>query len=184
MRRNYFSEGSTPTLEEVLETRENRVRFQEALAKKYDSHTVIAFKLNIPGPIKSNETIEKIFAVGKVDLLHTLENMESTILYEKEMKLKTGPELFLVTEHPLEEVKKSMIKLEEENALGRLYDLDVFTQEGHEIRTISRKDLGFPERRCLICGEPAKVCGRNRTHEVSEMHEKIMDLMEKEQRLK
>lgn len=183
MRRNRFSEGSQPSLEEVLQTRENRVRFQETLAVRYSPDTVISFKLNIPGPVKSNESIQKIFSVGRVDILEALTVMKCDILYGKEMNLNTGPELFLVVKASLHEVKSVMIGLEEEKALGRLYDLDVFMAKGDEIRTMSREELGFSERRCLICGKSAKECGRNRTHEISDMHEKIMEIMKAESRL-
>ncbi|MFH5836504.1 citrate lyase holo-[acyl-carrier protein] synthase [Proteiniclasticum sp. C24MP] len=184
MRSNIFTEGSRPSLEEVLHTRENRVRFQETLAVKYSPDTIISFKLNIPGPVKNNEAIGKIFSVGKADITDSLKYRGWEITYEKIMDLKTGPELFLVTRGSLVEVKKAMIILEDDMPLGRLFDLDVFMAEGKEVRTISREALGFPERRCLICDESAKVCGRSRTHEVSEMHEKIMEIMEKEKRLK
>ena len=183
MRRNLFLEGSQPSLEEVLQTRENRVRFQGTLAEKYSADTVISFKLNIPGPVKNNESIGKIFAVGRADIFEALAAMKWDILYEKEMILKTGPELFLVVKASLHEVKKVMIRLEEGKALGRLYDLDVFMAENDGIKTISREELNLTERRCLICGKSAKECGRNRTHEISEMHEKIMEIMKTESRL-
>jgi len=183
MRKNLFLEGSQPSLEEVLQTRENRVRFQETLAVRYLPDIVISFKLNIPGPVKNNESIGKIFAVGRADLLEALAAMKWDILYEKEMNLKTGPELFLVVKASLHEVKRAMIGLEEGKALGRLYDLDVFMAENDGIRTISREELNHPERKCLICGKSAKECGRNRTHEIIEMHEKIMEIMKTESRL-
>ena len=183
MRRNLFLEGTQPSLEEVLQTRENRVRFQETLAVRYSPDTVISFKLNIPGPIKNNESIQKIFSVGREDISEALTAMKCDILYEKEMNLNTGPELFLVVKASLHEVKNTMIGLEEGKALGRLYDLDVFMAKGDDIRTMSREELGFSDRRCLICGKSAKECGRNRTHEISEMHEKIMEIMKAESRL-
>lgn len=183
MRDNPFSEGSRPLLEEVLQTRENRVRFQEALAAEYALDTVISFKLNIPGPVKSNETIGEIFSLGKSDITEAIAAEGWEILYEKTMDLKTGPELFLVTRGSLMEVKRAMIRLEEEMPLGRLFDLDVFAEEGTVVRTLSREALGYPERRCLVCEKPAKVCGRNRTHEIHEMHEKIMEILEKEKRM-
>ena len=181
---NPFSEGERPPLEEVLHTRENRARFQEALAAEYAPDTVISFKLNIPGPVKSNETIGKIFSLGKSDITDALSAEGWEILYEKTMDLKTGPELFLVTRGTHAEVKSAMIRLEEETSLGRLYDLDVFAAEGTVVRTLSRENLGYAERRCLVCEQPAKVCGRNRTHEIREMHEKIMEILKKEKRLK
>lgn len=183
MGRNPFSDGNRPSLEEVLHTRENRAGFQEALAAEYAEDTVLSFKLNIPGPVKNNETIGKIFSVGHADIRAMLKARGWEILYEKTMNLPTGPELFLVTSATLLEMKKAMVVLEEEKPLGRLFDLDVFQAQGEKVGTLSREALGFPERRCLICEASAKVCGRNRTHEISEMQESIMEIMKKEKRL-
>ncbi|SVK53048.1 2'-(5''-triphosphoribosyl)-3'-dephospho-CoA:apo-citrate lyase [Acinetobacter baumannii] len=31
-------------------------------------------------------------------------------------------------------------------------------------RILSRRDIGLPARRCLLCGQPAKICARQRRH--------------------
>ena len=41
------------------------------------------------------------------------------------------------------------------------FDIDVL---GPDSVPLSRSVLGLPPRSCLICGENAKVCARNRTH--------------------
>ena len=48
------------------------------------------------------------------------------------------------------------------------------------IRAISRSDLNLPSRRCLICQEDAKVCGRSRKHSVADMQAAITHLIENE----
>ena len=73
----------------------------------------------------------------------------------------TGYEGYLVVKADGCQVKKLMIALEE-TKIGRLYDIDVLEKENTKI---SRKDLGFPERKCLLCDNPACQCvvaiGRN-----------------------
>lgn len=182
MHADLFLEGFKPALEEVLKTRENRVRFQKALAVKNPSRTVIAFKLNIPGPVKNNEAIMKIFKIGLSDLKKMLEVETIGVLYEKTIDLPTGPEAYLVADDSLLMVKKLMLLIEDESVLGRLYDLDVYRFMDDEIITLSRTDLRQKERKCLICDRPAKECGRNRTHSVEIMHRKIAELLEKENR--
>lgn len=177
-----FLEGERPELEEVLETRENRVRFQHVLVENNPSKTVIAFKLNIPGPVKNNESIMKIFKIGLADLKETLKMEHICVHYEKVMDLNTGPEAYLVVDDNILKVKKLMLVLEDESLLGRLYDLDVFGYKDDKIITLSRGDLGIETRTCLICKRPAKECGRNRTHSVEEMHGKIEELISKEKR--
>lgn len=183
MQVKYFQEGERPALEEVLRTRENRVKFQKTLAVKNPSKTVIAFKLNIPGPVKNNGSIMRIFRIGLSDLLEMLKEHSVSVLYEKIIDLCTGPEAYLVADEDILSVKMMMLILEDESLLGRLYDLDVYTFEDDELITLSRTRLGHGERKCLICHKPAKECGRNRTHSVDEMHGKIEELLRKEKRL-
>ena len=182
MQAEHLLEGERPTLDEVLKTRENRSRFQNALALKNPGMTVIALKLNIPGPVKNNDAIMKIFRIGVTDLKEILQDETVSVRYEKIIDLSTGPEAYLVADENILKVKKLMIMLEDCSILGRLYDLDVYTFEDDEIITFSRSELGHEERTCLICDRPAKECGRNRTHSVEAMHRQIADLLKKEKR--
>ena len=70
-----------------------------------------------------------------------------------------------------------MIALEE-TKIGRLYDIDVLEKENTKI---SRKDLGFPERKCLLCDNPACQCGRSRKHSIEELRKKIYGIIWEEQ---
>ncbi|HSL87013.1 MAG TPA: citrate lyase holo-[acyl-carrier protein] synthase [Bacteroidales bacterium] len=184
MQRDILKAGVKPALEEVLKTRENRARFQETLAEKYPGKTVIAFKLNIPGPVKNNKVIEDIFSIGMEDLMEELSAYKVSILYKKTVDLSTGPEAFYVADLHLYNVKKLMIHLEDEKVLGRLYDFDVFSSENDKVVTRSRGEIGYEDRKCLVCSKPARVCGRNRTHSIDEMHERIIELLQNEPRLK
>jgi phosphoribosyl-dephospho-CoA transferase len=53
-------------------------------------------------------------------------------------------------------VKRLTLELEEGLPFGRILDLDVWVREG----PVGRGDLGLPPRRCLLCGEEAKICAR------------------------
>ena len=37
-----------------------------------------------------------------------------------------------------------------------------YRRAGYAGRILSRRDIGLPERRCLLCGQPAKICARQR----------------------
>ncbi|MCC8178260.1 MAG: citrate lyase holo-[acyl-carrier protein] synthase [Cloacibacillus sp.] len=37
--------------------------------------------------------------------------------------------------------------------------------------------MGLPERRCLLCGERAKVCARLGSHPQSELREKVIRII-------
>ena len=55
---------------------------------------------------------------------------------------------------------------------------DVLEKENTKI---SRNDLGFPERKCLLCDNPACQCGRSRKHSIEELRKKIYDIIWEEQ---
>ena len=58
-------------------------------------------------------------------------------------------------------MKDIAARLENEDRLGRLFDMDVLDTNG---RKLSREELGLPERRCFVCSEPAKGCAWSRKH--------------------
>ena len=62
------------------------------------------------------------------------------------------------------------MELEEASPLGRLFDLDVSDETG---RTLSRS----ADRRCLLCSNSARVCGRSRTHSVQQLQEKTESIL-------
>lgn len=63
------------------------------------------------------------------------------------------------------QAKQMAVEAEEADGLGRLLDIDVITAAGG----VSRSDLGLSGRRCLLCGEDAKVCARSQRHPMEEL---------------
>lgn len=178
MSNNFFS-GPTIHLKGMLEARETRADRQYYLLKN-GPKTLLSLTLNIPGPVKNSQEIQ-ILAEGVVaELTQLFPGEQSQVL--SLLDIRTGPEYYqLIERNPLE-VKRQLVKIEEEHPYGRLLDLDVLVwDEGQRLKMISRKELGLPPRRCFICEEDAKVCSRNRRHTVSEMQEAICQLIEKGQ---
>ncbi|MBZ2175049.1 citrate lyase holo-[acyl-carrier protein] synthase [Schnuerera sp. xch1] len=182
-KKNIFSTGTEPSLREVLKTRENRARLEQSLVKRFLS-PVLAFKLNIPGPVKNNDIIRQVFQKGCQEIQDVLSKHQWWTLYEKLLDLKTGPEYFCVVD--IEDVK--MLKIEmiqlEESPLGRLYDIDILHTGKDGITSIERIELGFSPRKCFICKKNAKECGRNRTHSVQEMQQKLEEIILKDGSMK
>jgi holo-ACP synthase len=82
----------------------------------------------------------------------------------------TGPEALLVVDAGSRDLKEAATRLEDENPLGRLWDLDVIDPvEG----AISRRTLGLPPRRCLLCREDAHVCVRSRAHPLHKLQNAV-----------
>ena len=93
----------------------------------------------------------------------------------------TGNEFYALFALSPEVLKGQMMTFETEYPLGRLLDLDVvFLKEG-KLTGISRQDLGAAPRKCLLCGQEAKACGRSRRHSVAELQEHITTLIERNQ---
>ena len=133
--------------------------------------------LNIPGPEKVNELFEKVFYEGLEKIQNKLETEKISTEVRLVQENITGYEGYLVVKADGCQVKKLMIALEE-TKIGRLYDIDVLEKENTKI---SRKDLGFPERKCLLCDNPACQCGRSRKHSIEELRKKIYGIIWEEQ---
>lgn len=160
----------------MLAAREQRVAQQQELLAKEPKASLVSVSMNIPGPIKYTPELEKPFIEIAEEVRKSLKDffINETHYFSR----KTGLEFFLLAEISPELLKRKMIEIEENHPLGRLVDLDVLWCEDGQLKSISRQNLGFPPRKCLICQQDAKVCGRNRTHSVTEMQEKIVALIQ------
>lgn len=165
-----FDIGEAVDLLTVLDNREWRSRLQDKLKVTNYDKIVISAKLNIPGPIKNNDILQKIFMDGWQTFVAGLEcNSQYEMLFAERV---TGPEAFITVDGNLAAVKKNAILFEETYVLGRLFDIDVMAN-GQADYQLSREDLGFGPRLCLICGKPAKVCAKEQNHTLDEGYEVI-----------
>ena len=161
------------TLLEMLEARERRAARQQVLLQDYGK-TMICFTMNIAGPVKNSSLIRRGYALGKRLLRQQLEVAGIPIAYSEEIQEKTGNEaIFLLDADPLA-VKAITVEIEDQPAVGRLFDMDVLCPDG---RKVDRQELGREGRKCLICGGPAQVCARSRAHTVSELQEKTWEIL-------
>ncbi|SUB74621.1 citrate lyase holo-[acyl-carrier protein] synthase [Peptoniphilus indolicus] len=160
---NIFNDGSRPSIVEVMDRREERVYQIRQLLNS--ENCVVCLKLNIPGEVKNNDWILKVFdkAVEKIDK----KLLENGIDIEKKsvQNLKTGPEYIFSVIEDSKIIKEYMVEIEEETPIGRLYDIDVETADG----SVSRQDINKEERKCFICDKPSKICSSSRAHSVEEM---------------
>lgn len=161
-------------LDEILEAKEKRAQIQKELLNMFKA-TLISFTLNIPGAEKNNESFAKLHKKGICLLEEELKKHNVEILYKMLNNSAAGAEAFLNVDADALIVKRITVSIEENHKLGRLFDFDVFTKTGEQI---SRTDLGVSERKCLLCGENAKVCGRSRKHPVEELLNKVYELMD------
>ncbi len=160
-------------LPDMLKARERRACEQAELIKKHGL-AVISFSMNIPGEIKTGRDIEWGYEKGKNSILAVLNGCHATIVEQIEHREKTGYEFLICVDIDPLKLKKKMCRLEDDTALGRLFDIDVIGAHGEKV---SREDLSLPARKCLICDEDAFVCARSRKHPVAELKEKISSIL-------
>lgn len=173
-----FQTGQPQEIVDVLNNRDERVAYQQAVLEKYPQTTLLAIKLNIPGPIKNNEAIRAIFDAGMLRFYNALVEVTTDFTTLAQWDKPTGNELFIRTDTDALTIKKLAVDFEDHDTLGRLFDVDVMSKA--EDHSLSRADMGLPVRKCLICDRIAKDCARSRRHSVAELQAKISALYAQE----
>jgi holo-ACP synthase CitX len=139
----------------ILEDREKRAAFIHSFIAT--GKTVVSLHANIPGPRKDLK--EAYVLIGLIEPALGLEKIMGVHSYEG----NDGPcRIFVVNDTNYTKIKEKMVLIEEEHPLGRYVDLDVFGDEGPSLH---RK----APRTCYLCGKPAFVCGRAKTHNLEEL---------------
>ncbi|MDR1554141.1 MAG: citrate lyase holo-[acyl-carrier protein] synthase [Prevotellaceae bacterium] len=160
------------SLQELLESRDNRQAKQRVLIKQY-RQPLISLTVVMPGKVKRNaHTL--FLSQQAVDAIR--QKMGNVIITFNEYDLKTGYEALFVVRTNVLETKKITCLIEDEHPLGRLFDIDVITEEG---LPLSREDAGYRPRKCLLCNEDARVCIHNRAHASADIQRKIQEMIEK-----
>lgn len=165
--------GGTITLQELLAARDSRAARQRELLAQYGC-PVVSFCMNIAGPVKQSPAICRGFREGQERLSAALGAARLPVAFCEERIAATGCEALWVVDGPVQQLKEVCMEIEERDALGRLFDLDVLALGGGKL---SREDLGFPPRPCLICGQRGKGCASRRLHTVRELQEKTDDIL-------
>jgi holo-ACP synthase/triphosphoribosyl-dephospho-CoA synthase len=147
--------------QEILDSKERRVMRQKKMLTL--GNCVISFTLNIAGAIKISPLILKCFNEGLKQIECELKYRRITVQHQEQWIDKTGCEAMFSVKYDALKIKKFMVIIEESSKLGRLFDIDVLSEEGYPI---TRSELGLNSRQCLVCGFPAHQCVRGRRHDI------------------
>lgn len=169
-----FKEGPKENIAAVLAGKDARVAMQQIIFKQYPQMTLVNVNLNIPGPIKNNRYLEKIFAKGTKALSKDFTKNDLSYKLLVQWHRDTGAENFYILPAQAKKVKLVCIDFEDNSPLGRLFDADVLIKGAR--MALTRKKLGQPVRKCFLCNRPAKECARSRRHSVKEMQAYISKL--------
>ena len=159
-----MTEKCPVSVADMLRARDERAARQRALLEQY-SLPVISFTMNIAGSIKTDADIERAFREGVERIECCLRGKRWTIVHFEQKTVFTGCEALWAVEAAADELKAAMCLLEEADALGRLFDIDVIDAQGVHLSRGS-------ERSCLICGGPVRACARSRAHSAEDLFEK------------
>ena len=160
------------TLDKLLASRDHRVEMQQRLREKHPNMTLVCLTVIMPGNIKRNLSSIIISQSAISSLLNRFENHIIDVVIRD---LETGYEAYVITNLPQHDAKVIACDIEDTHPLGRLFDIDVFSNDGIPIK---RETVGFRPRRCLICDNEARYCMRNRTHTPKELNEQISKMID------
>jgi len=163
------------TLQEVLEARERRVARQRELLARY-GEPLISFTMNIAGPVKDSPLIRRAFAVGCRELRRSLAEAGVPVQDWQEERLATGCQLYCAADGQALAVKRLCTAIEDGSELGRLFDMDVLTDDGGKL---DREAVGGGDRSCIVCGAPGRGCASRRVHTVPELQAATARILER-----
>ena len=157
------------TVADVLSARDARVERQRRMLLAHGL-PLISFTMNIAGEIKRDEWIERAFLEGVRRIEAALASDGIAVAARERTLAFTGCEEIWAADAPAEELKARMCVLEEMDALGRLFDIDVIDADGRKLERTK-------ERRCLICGGPVRACARSRAHSARELSARAHEII-------
>ncbi len=173
MRYNKYLSNNDITLENILFSRDLRVEKENQLLKEYNC-SLIVLTLNIAGSNKVFELSKKTFYEGARLIEDKLIFHNLKIKYQEINKSKCGYEKYYLIECDSMLLKKYCCEIEESLKIGRLFDIDVISNNREKI---SREVIGYNQRKCIICNNDIYQCRRLKLHSIDQILEKQIDVM-------
>lgn len=162
------------TLEELLQARDERAAYEKELLKRYKGTCLIVFTVVVPGADKTTPEAARLFTAGIRALGGFLRRYELVPLFHQARELPSGYEAFVALKTDPSFLKIELVKLESAKPYGRLWDMDVISPKGVHL---SREDVGFLERGCIVCGKAGRACASRRLHPPEEVQKAFFELV-------
>ena len=157
-------EGRAVALDDILAARDARVARQQAMLAQ--GGVLLSLTLVAPGAVKRSPLLDAIFAAALAALRPLVDDARARI----EAVDDSGHHALYLLDGEARDWKTRMLALENRAPLSRLWDIDIIDRDGV---AVSRRDLGLPPRRCLICDADAKTCARERRHSIAALQADI-----------
>ena len=163
--------GDPVNLALMLDRRDARVTTQHSLLARF-GRPLAQLTLVNPGAVKDTVQSRFVFDLGLGAVQEALRSAGLDVLGYEGSYFVTGPEMLMVVDADAPALKHTLMAIEDQHPLGRLWDVDVINIGGV---SLSRKHFGLPARRCLICEHPAHDCARSRQHTLADLHRAVQD---------
>ena len=157
-------EGRAVALDDILAARDARVARQQAMLAQ--GGVLLSLTLVAPGAVKRSPLLDAIFAAALDAIRPLVDDARARI----EAVDDSGHHALYLLDGEARDWKTRMLALENRAPLARLWDIDIIDRDGV---AVSRRDLGLPPRRCLICDDDAKTCARERRHDIAALQADI-----------
>jgi len=151
----------------LLDDREQRALYQDFLLQSHPKYSLMVVKINYPGYDKNNHLTTYVVTKIYLQLIKRMPVLKLDIQSTSE-----GLIFYVMSDVHASVCKEIGIALEDSD-LGRLVDIDVYDIN----RAYSRKDFNMPSRKCFICNDDAKVCGRSQKHTYEQIIEYIENII-------
>lgn len=157
-------EGRAVALNDILAARDAHVARQQAMLAQ--GGVLLSLTLVAPGAVKRSPLLDAIFAAALAALRPLVDDARARL----EAVDDSGHHALYLLDGEARDWKTRMLALENRAPLSRLWDIDIIDRDGV---AVSRRDLGLPPRRCLICDADAKTCARERRHSIAALQADI-----------
>ena len=157
-------DGRAVALDDILAARDARVARQQAMLAQ--GGVLLSLTLVAPGAVKRSPLLDAIFAAALDAIRPLVDDARARI----EAVDDSGHHALYLLDGEARDWKTRMLALENRAPLSRLWDIDIIDRDGV---AVSRRDLGLPPRRCLLCDADAKTCARERRHSIAALQADI-----------
>ncbi|MDO4582106.1 MAG: citrate lyase holo-[acyl-carrier protein] synthase [Bacillota bacterium] len=161
------------TAAEMMAARELRAARQRQLQQRYPG-CAVSLTLNVPGEIKLAPDYRYAFDEGCAAIERQLRRRHFSCGAAEYYEENCGYHALWPVAGEALQLKQALLTVEDEHPLGRLFDIDVLTEQG---RPVSRTESGHAPRLCLLCERPAHLCVRARTHSLPQLLARITQLI-------
>ncbi|WP_394243817.1 citrate lyase holo-[acyl-carrier protein] synthase [Vibrio astriarenae] len=129
----------------------------------------------VPRIMANSEVAEKIYSIAKQQVHDTLSQSNYKVIESDSFEDKDGKGLLMaISGASSTQLKRAMIKLENNHPLGPLFNFDVLNRDG---KMVSRRSSEMEPRKCIICDHAASYCAASHIHSEESLEREVLQLL-------